>query len=187
MSEIKAGGLLYAVRPSGLLAAGVLCLLVFAGLPAQTVYKTVDESGHATYSNTAPPDGVAAEVMMIEPAPLPGFVPPPTVKSAAEPGTASAAPQIRGVLYANMTLEELDTGCEAAREARIAPIRIREIALCKASRTVPEICDRFYRDLGEPRVNQDGTVSPRMFHDLPECTLAEDERRRRAEPNPGAP
>jgi len=192
MSEIKADGLLYAVRPSGLLAVAALCLLVFSGLSAQTVYKTVDDSGHATYSTTPPPDGVAAEIMIAEPAPLPGFAPPPTPKPAATagspgPGTAAAAPQIREVLYADMTLEELDAGCETAREARIAPIRTREIALCKASRTVPEICDRFYRDLGEPRVDQDGNVSPRMFHDLPECKLAEDERRRRAEPSPGEP
>jgi hypothetical protein len=181
MSEIKADGLLYAVRLSGRFVAGVLCVLVFAGLPAQTVYKTVDESGLATYSTTPPPDGVAAEVMMVEPAPLPGFVPPPTRKSVAEPGT----PQIREVQYADMTLVELDAACESAREARIAPIKTREIALCKASRTDPEICDRYYQDLGEPRGNPDGTVSPRMFDDLPECKLAEDEHLRRAEPNPG--
>jgi len=185
MSEIKADGLFYAVRPSGLFVVGVLCLFVFAGLSAQTVYKTVDESGHATYSTSPPPDGVAAEVMIVEPAPLPGFVPPPTRKSAAEPGTAPAMPQVREVQYADMSLEELDAGCETAREARIAPIRTRETAQCKASRTDPDICDRYYQDLGEPRANPDGTLSPRMFDDLPECKLAEDERLRRAEPNPG--
>ncbi|MEE9511099.1 MAG: DUF4124 domain-containing protein [Gammaproteobacteria bacterium] len=185
MSEINAAGLLYAVRPSGLFVVGVLGLLFILGLPAQTVYKTVDESGHATYSTTPPPDGVAAKVMMDEPAPLPGFGPPPPRKSSEEPGTASATPQIREVHYADMTVEELDAGCETAREARIAPIRTREIALCKASRTDPEICDRYYHDLGEPRANPNGTLSPRMFDDLPECKLAEDERLRRAEPNPG--
>lgn len=190
MPEFIADGLLYAVRPLGFFAAGVLCLLLVAELPAQVVYKTVDESGHATYSTAPPQDGDAAEVMMVEPAPLPGFVPPPTRKSAAtsgpsEPGTSSATPQIREVHYADMTLEELDAVCEAAREARIAPIRTQEIAACKASRTDPEICDRFYRDLGEPTANPDGTLGPRMFDDLPECKLAEDERRRRAGPNSG--
>ena len=192
MSDNKAHGSCRTPPAPAIFMAGMLGLVVSAVLPAQTVYKTVDESGHATYSTTPPPAGVEAEVMMLEPAPSPGFVPPSATNSANRPeptasGNSSAGPQIKEVRYSDMTLAELDAGCEAARQARITPMREREIALCKASRTDADYCERYYRDLGEATVSQDGTPIPRMFNDLPECKLAEDERRRRDQQGLGEP
>ncbi len=67
----------------------------------------------------------------------------------------------------------LEAKCEAAREAKIKPLREGEIAKCKASRQDdPSYCDRFWSDYGNARRLPNGTMSPRMFDDLPACVDA---------------
>lgn len=76
-----------------------------------------------------------------------------------------------------MTKDEvtrLEAACEAAREARIKPLREAEIRKCQAdARNDPAWCVRFWADYGNATRLPDGTMSPRMFDDLPQCTQAE--------------
>jgi len=70
-------------------------------------------------------------------------------------------------------LANLDAQCEAAREAKIKPLRAAEIAKCKAdSHNDPEYCERYWRDYGNASRRANGTMTPRMFDDLPECVAA---------------
>lgn len=72
----------------------------------------------------------------------------------------------------------LQAQCEVAREAKLKPIRNAEIAKCKASeRNDPAWCERFYVDYGNAVRRPNGTMSPRMFNDLPECIAAEKARK----------
>jgi len=74
-------------------------------------------------------------------------------------------------------VKALEAKCEAAREARLKPMRESEIATCKAERgNDPAYCERFYRDLGDATRLPNGTMKPRMFDDLPECVAAHDAR-----------
>ena len=67
----------------------------------------------------------------------------------------------------------LDAQCEAAREAKIKPLRDAEIAKCKAdARNDPDYCERYWRDYGNAVRRANGTMGPRMFDDLPECVAA---------------
>lgn len=82
-----------------------------------------------------------------------------------------------GPPVADMTLAQLDQRCEAAREARIAPLREAEIENCKAQpKNDPEFCDRHNADFGDGGRNVNGSVRPRMFDDLPEWVEALQER-----------
>lgn len=76
-----------------------------------------------------------------------------------------------------MTREEvsrLEAACEAAREARLKPLREAEIRKCKAEpRNDPAWCDRFWADYGNATRRPNGTMTPRMFDDLPQCAQAE--------------
>jgi hypothetical protein len=65
----------------------------------------------------------------------------------------------------------LEAQCEAAREARLKPLRDAEIAKCKTQQD-PAYCERFFRDFGNPIRQPNGTFKPRMFDDLPECVAA---------------
>ena len=70
-------------------------------------------------------------------------------------------------------LAKLDGQCEAAREAKIKPLRDAEIAKCKAdARNDPDYCERYWRDYGNASRRANGTMTPRMFDDLPECVAA---------------
>jgi len=70
-------------------------------------------------------------------------------------------------------LAALQAKCEAAREARIKPLREGEIAKCKASRPEdPDYCARYWSDYGNAKRLPNGTMGPRMFDDLPECVAA---------------
>jgi hypothetical protein len=72
----------------------------------------------------------------------------------------------------------LEARCEAAREAKIKPLREGEIAKCKANgRDDPGYCERFWSDYGNARRLPNGTMSPRMFDDLPECVSATQARK----------
>ncbi|MCK6371362.1 MAG: hypothetical protein L6Q83_08585 [Gammaproteobacteria bacterium] len=79
------------------------------------------------------------------------------------------------------TLEELEAACEAARQAKLEPLREQEIAKCKADRhNDPAWCERFYRGYGEGGRHFDGRPIPRLFDDLPECVAAHEARRRKS-------
>ena len=71
----------------------------------------------------------------------------------------------------------LESQCEAAREAKIKPLRDAEIAKCKAARPDdPAYCERYWSDYGNAKKRPNGTMGPRMFDDLPACVSAEQAR-----------
>ena len=73
---------------------------------------------------------------------------------------------------------ELEAACEAAREAKLKPIREGLIADCKKNkRNDPAWCERFYSDYGEAGRTASGGIRPRMFDDLPECVAAREARK----------
>jgi hypothetical protein len=80
----------------------------------------------------------------------------------------------------SVSIEELNRRCEWAREEKIAPLRNAEIARCKEDkRNDSAYCERFFKTYGDSTFTSDGTFVPRMFNDLPECLVADQERRRR--------
>ena len=68
---------------------------------------------------------------------------------------------------------ELDAACEAAREAKLAPLRAQYIEECVAKEQRPDraACERYYADFG----NRSGDRAP-LFYDLPECVAAHNHR-----------
>jgi hypothetical protein len=181
-----------------MLAAGGL--LVASGASAQqSVYKWVDEDGVVHFSDQPPEDAedVEAESVTIE---TPNVVPSHAVTTSREAAAITAAaernraartaqesdqptpqPQEPAVPdISEMSLEELDARCDAAREEKIAPLREAEIAKCQADmRNDPAFCERFNADFGEGGRTVTGSIRPRMFDDLPECVEALQERNRR--------
>jgi hypothetical protein len=83
-------------------------------------------------------------------------------------GVASAGDDDRAARQA-----ELDAACEAAREAKLAPLRAQYIEECvaKEQRQDRAACERFYADYGSRTGNQ----GP-LFYDLPECVAAHNHR-----------
>lgn len=64
-------------------------------------------------------------------------------------------------------------GCEAAREALIAPLREAAVSSCIArGQKDADACERFHRDYGDPVETPSG-LRPRLFHDLPECVASD--------------
>ena len=176
-------------RIGRILAMCIALMFLAVGIEAQqTVYKWVDEDG-VVHFGQSPPAGVEAE--RITTAAAPQAVPQQAPASAApvsEPADAPrpeeppAAPEpvAATTSIADMTLAELDQRCEAAREAKIAPLRVAEIERCKAEpRNDPAFCERHNADFGEGGRNVNGTMRPRMFDDLPACVEAQQERNRR--------
>lgn len=73
----------------------------------------------------------------------------------------------------------LEQQCEAAREAKLKPLRDAEIARCKAEQGKdPAYCERYWSDYGAATRRSNGTVKPRLFDDLPECVRAFEARRK---------
>jgi hypothetical protein len=68
---------------------------------------------------------------------------------------------------------ELDAACEAAREARLAPLRAQYIEECvaKEQREDRAACERYYADYG----SRSGDRAA-LFYDLPECVAAHNHR-----------
>jgi len=182
------------VKNSGLLIAlGVIltaaCVSTYA---QQTVYKWVDENGVVHFSEEPPkvPPDVKVEVVTMDPSPpsVPRVsttvksTPPTTAKverQLPQPGP-ELPPLAKPVDITKMTLEELDRRCEDAREALIEPLREAEIEKCVKTGTGDRAwCETFWADYGEPIRTESGTLTPRMFHDLPECLDAWNERNRR--------
>ena len=177
----------------GILALGAILMVVCTSVYAQqTVYKWVDEEGVVHFGEEPPGESPEVEVEVITMDAAPPYVPPAqkTIKSrsasAADVENKSAQPQIpirplvKEIDITQMSLADLDRRCEAAREERIAPLREAEIAKCVQTKTGDQAwCETFWADYGDPRRTVSGALVPRLFHDLPECVEALDERHRR--------
>jgi len=177
---------------------GIILTVVCASVYAQeTVYKWVDEDGVVHFSDAPPDESEAVESETLTTAKPPPYVAPAqtVVKSPAaseaDGEKQSAQPEIetpplfRKVDIATLSVADLDRRCEDAREKLIAPLREAEIAKCKQQEdTDPARCERFYVDYGDGGRTASGGTFPPMFHDLPECTDALEERRRRASRTP---
>lgn len=75
--------------------------------------------------------------------------------------------------FTESDVKALEARCEAAREAKLKPLREAEIARCKAQKRNDEgYCERYYRDLGNAVRLPNGSFKPRMFDELPECAAA---------------
>jgi len=76
-------------------------------------------------------------------------------------------------------VDALNARCEAAREARLAPIREQKIAQCEASPNKPEAgCRVFYSTYGDNSNHANGSVVRGQFYGLPECVAARKATRR---------
>ena len=165
-------------------------MLVSASVSAQqVVYKWTDEDG-VVHFGESPPAGVQAERIVTSPAPTAPAAPVPAQAPRAESAPETVAvPQENAPPLATkpvetpiseMSLAELDARCEAEREKLIAPLRQAEIERCQAQpRTDPQACVRMNADFGEPVRTTSGSMTPRMFHDIPPCLDAHNERLRR--------
>ena len=176
---------------SAILIAGLLAPMTSA-YAQQKVYKWVDEEGVIHFSEEPPDESDEVNVETFTTDPAPPYTPPaPTdVKSQsafeAHVEKKPVQPELRmpepakQADIAEMSLVELDVRCEDAREKKIAPLREAEIMNCIETGTGDQAwCEAFWADYGDPVRTQSGTVTPRMFHDLPECLEALDERHRR--------
>jgi hypothetical protein len=67
----------------------------------------------------------------------------------------------------------LEAQCEMEREVKIKPLREMEIAKCKThDYSDPGYCERYWKDYGNAMRGTNGTMTPRMFDDLPVCVEA---------------
>lgn len=74
-------------------------------------------------------------------------------------------------------VKALEATCEKAREAKIAPLREQAVKECIAQpRSDPVYCRDYFKDFGAARRLASGAVTPRMFHNIPECTAADEAR-----------
>ena len=176
-----------------ILALSIVLTLFCSSIEAQqTVYKWVDENGVVHFSDEPPDESHVSESETITTSKPPPYVAPqePTTKVPADSTTGAdvqaAQPEteipqlVQKVDVTKMSQAELDRRCEDAREKMIAPLREAEIEKCKQTEdTDPARCDRYYADFGNSVRTVHGTVRPRMFNDLPECTEAEQELRKR--------
>ena len=177
---------------------GIILLVACASVYAQqTVFRWVDEDGVVHFSDAPPDESEAVESETLTTEKPPPYVAPaqPVVQSPAASETEgekqSARPEIetpplvRKADIATLSVADLDRRCEDAREKLIAPLREAEIAKCNQQEdTDPARCERFYVDYGDGGRTASGGTFPPMFHDLPECVDALEERRRRASRTP---
>ncbi len=176
-----------------ILALGIILMVVGANVDAQqTVYKWVDKDGVVHFSDEPPVQSEAAKMETITTAKPQPYEPPaqPAVKLRAAPEEpvekrstelkTDTPPPIEQIDIKEMSLTDLDRRCEDAREVKIAPLREAEIAKCKKQDPdYPARCERFYADYGDGGRTVSGGFRPSMFHDLPECIEADQERRDR--------
>ena len=82
-------------------------------------------------------------------------------------------------LASETSIDTLRQRCEAAREAKIAPLRAAAIDDCvNKEKKDRAYCERFYADYGNGGRTAGGATRQRMFNDLPECLeLYEAERK----------
>jgi Domain of unknown function (DUF4124) len=180
-------------RGSCIFALGIILTVVCASVDAQqTVYKWVDEDGVVHFGEEPPGESPDVEVEVFTTDAAPTYVPPAqtTIKSpsAAETHVKSQSaqpkiqrrPPVKEIDITEMSLADLDRRCEDVRDAKIAPLKEAEIANCIQTETGDQAwCETFWADYGAPRRMASGGLTPRLFHDLPECTEAWDERNRR--------
>ena len=181
----KNGGWIFAL----VIILTVVCASVYA---QQTVYKWVDEEGVVHFGEEPPGESSKVEVELITTDPAPRYVPPAqtTIKSpsvsesdvenqSAQP-EIQIRPQVKEIDITEMSLADLDRRCEEVREERIAPLRKAEIVKCIQTGTGDQAwCGAFWADYGDSQRTASGGIIPRLFHDLPECTEAWEERNRR--------
>jgi hypothetical protein len=160
---------------------GIFLAIAVPADAQQIVYKWIGEDG-VVHMGDSPPDN-AQNVETITIAPSNSTVAPtraPAPKRSADPvpsqpaaPPATEVPTPAPVDISAMTLEELDQRCDAAREDKIAPLREAEIESCKqGKRNDPVECESINADFGDGGRTFSGTIRPRMFDDLPECTEA---------------
>ncbi len=178
---------------SGIFALGIILTVVCASLYAQqTVYKWVDEEGVVHFGEEPPGESPEVEGEVITTDPAPRDVPPAQttiisssisetdVENQSAQPESPVRPLVKEIDIAEMSLADLDRRCEDAREERIAPLRVAEIAKCIQTETGDQAwCETFWADYGDSKRTVSGALTPRLFHDLPECTEALDERHRR--------
>ena len=181
----KNGGVVFAL--------GIILTVVNASVYAQqTVYKWVDEEGVVHFSEEPPVESPEDEVEVFTTDAAPPYVPPAqtTIKSPSAAETdvqkqptkpeIQTRPPVKEIDIREMSLADLDRRCEDVREERIAPLREDEIAKCIQTETGDQAwCETFWADYGDARRTVSGGIIPRLFHDLPECVEAWDERNRR--------
>jgi hypothetical protein len=174
-------------------ALGIFLTVVCASVYAQQkIYKWVDEEGVVHFSEEPPDESPEVEVETLTTDPAPPYVAPAqaTIKSpsASEPEVEkqSVQPEIqirplaKEIDITEMSLADLDRRCENVREEKIAPLREAEIANCIQTETGDQAwCETFWADYGDPIRTASGGFTARLFHDLPECTEAWEERNRR--------
>ena len=181
------------VKRSYLMAAAALLLVNFLPVHAQQeVYKWVDEDGVVHFSEEPPGESPKVEVETFTTDPAPPYVPP--AQSTIESPSASETdvinqpaqpeiqkpPLVKAIDITEMSLADLDRRCEDARDKKIAPLRKAEIENCIQTETGDKAwCETFWADYGDSRRTASGVITPRMFHDIPECVEALDERHRR--------
>ena len=68
----------------------------------------------------------------------------------------------------------LDKKCEAARQAKLAPIRARKVDQCvrHGGRPHAASCETFYSTYGNNSNHANGSVVRGRFYDLPQCVAA---------------
>ena len=181
----KIGGRVFAL---GIILT-VFCASVYA---QQTVYKWVDEEGIVHFGEQPPSKSPKVEVEVFTTDPAPPYVPAAQAtinspsasdadvqKKPAQPDIQKS-PLVKEVDIAELSLADLDRRCEDAREERIAPLREAEIAKCLQTETGDQAwCENFWANYGDPIRTVSGALTPRLFHDLPECTVAWEEQNRR--------
>jgi hypothetical protein len=177
----------------GVLALGIILTVVCASVYAQqTVYKWVDEDGVVHFGEEPPGESPEVEVEVFTTDAAPPYVPPAqtTIKSPSASATdvqkqptqpeIQTRPPVKEIDIREMSLADLDRRCEDVREERIAPLREAEIAKCIETETGDQAwCETFWADYGDSQRTVSGGMIPRLFHDLPECTEAWEERNRR--------
>jgi hypothetical protein len=176
-----------------LISLGIILTVVSASVCAQqTVYKWVDEEGIVHFGDAPPNASEAVESESFTTEKSPAYVPPvqATIKlpSASKTDIENQSaqekiqipPVVKTVDITEMSLADLDRRCDDAREERIAPLREAEIAKCIQSETGDQAwCETFWADYGDSQRTVSGGMIPRLFHDLPTCTEAWEERNRR--------
>lgn len=75
-------------------------------------------------------------------------------------------------IAADRATEQSQARCEAARQAKLEPLRLAEIEKCVKNRGKRSDCERKFAQYGDATRTQGGKAIPRMFDDLPECVAA---------------
>ncbi|MCX8114006.1 MAG: hypothetical protein N3D71_02920 [Burkholderiaceae bacterium] len=76
-------------------------------------------------------------------------------------------------------LDELDRKCEAARLAKLVPIRAELIDRCvRIDKRPREVCESEFAHYGDTKATAHGKAIAGLFYDLPECVAAFEARQK---------